>query len=77
MPGLLQDIRRFPDAVVEDLGVRCPECASEDTVIVSIGDPHGESEVIHETEEMTITQLSGVTFASCRKCGAGWELERA
>lgn len=77
MAGNLQEIRQFPNAKVEDLGIRCPHCAKQKTVIVSIGDPHGAERVIEDTAERTVTELSGISFAACEDCGHSWELERA
>lgn len=77
MSGELQALREFPDAIIEYLGVVCGSCAGTRTVLVSIGDPHGPEEVLDETPEMSVTQLSGVSFVSCKDCGNSWEIERS
>lgn len=77
MPGTVQPRRDFPEATIEPLGTRCPKCAGQDTVIVSMGDPLGEERVLEDNEQMRIVLLPGITFASCNGCGTGWQLERA
>lgn len=77
MGGNLQEIRKFPKAIVEDLGVQCPRCAKQNTVVVSIGDPHGPEKVIEDTPQRTVTELSGISFAACEDCDHSWELEKS
>lgn len=79
MPGRIQlgNSDGLQDAVVGELGIPCPRCGRLETVVVSMGDPQGPERVVHETTRVKITEMSGITFASCRRCRHSWEMESA
>lgn len=67
----------LPEATVGELGIPCPGCGCLETVVVSIGDSRGPERIVHETMRVRVTEISGITFASCRRCRYSWEMESA